>query len=96
MQICLFFERDQSNFHTATITKRGEILLFFLNIKFRDVFSSNYPKKKKSLRISETSFNFNRSIWEELPNWIINGNPIETKYKLIYADMFILSSELER
>lgn len=94
MQICLFFERDQSNFHTATITKRGEVLLFFLNIKFRDVFSSNYPKKK-SLRISEASFNFNRSIWEELPNWI-NGNPIETKYKLIYADMFILSSELER
>lgn len=94
MQICLFFEWDQSNFHTATITKR-EVLLFFLNIKFRDVFSSNYPKKK-SLRISEASFNFNRSIWEELPNWIINGNPIETKYKLIYADMFILSSELER
>lgn len=95
MQICLFFEWDQSNFHTATITKR-EVLLFFLNIKFHDVFSSNYPKKKNSLRISKTSFNFNRSIWEELPNWIINGNPIETKYKLIYADMFILSSELER
>lgn len=58
MQICLFFERDQSNFHTATITKRGEVLLFFLNIKFRDVFSSNYPKKKKIITNKRDEFQF--------------------------------------
>lgn len=94
MQICLFFERDQSSYRNNYETRRSFTIFFKYQISWR--FFLELSKKKKSLRISETSFNFNRSIWEELPNWIINGNPIETKYKLIYADMFILSSELER